>query len=179
MGVRVVGLALLMMAGSSAPVCADNLYRWTDLHGQVHFSDRPPASGPPSTVEKLPRPQYADPGIPDGHYAVTQQWQRLQAERQARQHEQRERQRQARELALREREVAAAERAAAQAAVAPSNDHPVWVVPRRHPPVYRPGKPPRPTPYTGLWKPDHPAFRPRSRPQPRRDARPPGMRLGF
>ena len=182
METRVAGsalTALLMLASMGVPVGADSLYRWVDAEGQVHFSDRAPASGPSTTVERLPRPTYADPDLPSGHYAVTEQWQRLQAERLARQREQRERQRQARELALREREVAAAERAAGQATVTPSSGGPVWAVPQRHPPWFRPGRPPRAVPHSGLWKPDHPAYRPRTGPGRRHNAKGPGMRLGF
>lgn len=163
----------------STPVFAENLYRWTDATGRVHFSDRAPPPDVATTVDELQRPAYANSGVPAGHYGVTQQWQRLQAERLARQREQRERQRQARELALREREVEAAERAAEQAVDRASSGSSVWIVPRRHIRRYRPGRPPHHVPNTGLWKHDHPAYRLPSRPGRRHDPHLSGMRLHF
>jgi len=174
---HMVGLLMVALAFSH-PGTAAELYRWTDADGRVHFSDRPPpAAEVPAEVERLPTPRFADPGIPPGHYSVTEQWQRLQAERLIRQREQWERNREARELTLREREVAAAERAAEELA-APSNvSGAVWVGPRRPWYGHRPG---RPQPHTGLWKPDHPAFRPPPpvRPHPRPMPRGGGMRIG-
>lgn len=169
MGIRVVraGSVALLMVSLSAPVCADQLYRWIDADGQVHFSDRAPAQATPSPVEQLPRPTYADPGISPEHYAITQQWQRLHEERLARERARRESDYQTRELALREREIEAAERAAEPSAVQPSWGVPVWTVPRRHLPHRRPDKWPYHRPNTGLWKPDHPAYRPPSRPHRR------------
>ncbi|MDJ0739106.1 MAG: DUF4124 domain-containing protein [Gammaproteobacteria bacterium] len=171
-GAPLAALLTVWLAGAlTPPAGADALYRWIDADGRVHFSDRPPMPGAPASVERLPTPRYADPGIPSGHYSVTEQLQRLQAERLAREQQRRERQREAREQALREREVAAAERAAEQAAAAPALRTPVWVTPRLRPPTYRHGHHPRgpapATPYTGLWKPDHPAYRPpQRRPKP-------------
>lgn len=153
---------------------AADLFRWTDAEGRVHFSDRPPVTGSVEDVEQLPRPQFEDPGIPEGRYSVTEQWQRMQAERLAREREQSERSRQARELALREREVAASERAVENTSATGSVASPVWVVPGRpHRPVRPPHRPGvSPPPNYGLWKPDHPAFRPPSyrRPHPQRGA---------
>ena len=166
--VALLGTVLTM----SSVVSANGLYRWIDADGRVHFSDRAPDVGVvPSEVERLPTPQFVDPGVPPGHYSVTEQWQRMQAERLARQEQQRERARQAREFALREREVAAAERAAEQPTVSSAVGYPVWTGPRRH---YHKHKPVRPVPYSGLWKPDHPAFRapshPYARPKPKAGA---------
>jgi hypothetical protein len=171
---RLVGsLAALVLASSAF---SGGLYRWTDADGQVHFSDQPPAVGAYEEVQRLATPRFVDPGIPDGHYSVTEQWQRMRTERQARQDAQRERARQARELALREREVAASERAAEQASTSGAVSSPVWIVPRRPGHHYRPHHPPaRPLPGAGLWKPDHPAFRPPLRPQPRPGSGPGGV----
>jgi hypothetical protein len=165
----------------SLPASGGELYRWTDAEGRVHFSDRAPASEVPAEVERLPTPRFADPGIPPGHFSVTEQWERLQAERLVRQREQWARNREARELTLREREVAAAERAAEQFSEPSTVSGAVWVAPRRpwhrHRPGHRPG---RPVPYSGLWKPDHPAYRPPppTRPHPRPTPRGGGMRIG-
>jgi hypothetical protein len=156
---RAVGIALLTGV-LCTPVGADNLYRWTDADGRVHFSDQAPPPATPALVERLPLPQYVDPGVPAGHYSVTQQWRRLYEERLAREQERRERRREVQELALRKREVEAAERAADSAAAPPPLTTPVWIAPRPHRPWHRPGKPLRPAPDTGLWKPDHPAYRP-------------------
>jgi hypothetical protein len=172
----VVGLVLAVLAVSQA-LSAAELYRWTDADGRVHFSDRPPAAEATTGVERLPTPRFADPGIPPGHYSVTEQWERLQAERLVREREQWERNREARELSLREREVAAAERAAEELSTPSTVSGAVWVGPRRPWHGYRPGRPP---PHNGLWKPDHPAYRPLppARPHPRPTPRGGGMRIG-
>jgi hypothetical protein len=167
---------LLVVSGPFVPgsASAAELFRWTDAEGRVNFGDRPPVAAGVEEVEQLPRPQFVDPGIPEGRYSVTEQWQRMQAERLAREREQSERSRQARELALREREVAASERAAENVSATGSVASPVWVVPGRpHRPVRPPHRPGHtPPPNYGLWKPDHPAFRPPShhRPHPQRGA---------
>ena len=174
------GAAVLLIAALSATsVSADALYRWTDADGQVHFSDRAPAPGAPGAVEALPTPQYTEPGLPAGHYSVVRQLQRMQAERLARERERRERERQARELALREREVEAAERAADQADAPSSGGTPVWILPRPQRPRYRPGRPSHAVPYSGLWKPDHPAYRPPTRPHRRWGTDAPGVWIRF
>ena len=152
-------IALALLPAMSAA----ELYRWTDTDGRVHFSDRAPVGEPLDRVERLPAPQFADPGIPSGHYSVTEQWQRLQQERLARQRQQWERAREARELALREREVAASERAADNVSATRSVGSVGWGVPVR---PRHPHRPVRPTPHSGIWKPDHPAYRPPSRHRP-------------
>jgi hypothetical protein len=151
---------------------ASELYRWTDADGQVHFSDRPPAAGTYDEVRHLPAPRFADPGIPPGRYSVIEQWERLRDERLAREQERREYAKQARELSLREREVAASERAADNGAAPPTVVSPVWIGPRYpgrphrpHPPPHHP--PGQPKPDIGMWKRDHPAFRPPSYKHPR------------
>ncbi|WP_237067778.1 DUF4124 domain-containing protein [Microbulbifer guangxiensis] len=50
----------LILAGTTAS--ADELYRWVDEHGQVHFGDRPPASASAEDVgEALTPINSADP----------------------------------------------------------------------------------------------------------------------
>ncbi|TCJ11929.1 glutaredoxin family protein [Parasulfuritortus cantonensis] len=47
---RVCVLLFALLAG--LPVLAGDLYRWTDSHGQVHYSDQPPPAGA-KTVKRL------------------------------------------------------------------------------------------------------------------------------
>lgn len=168
--------ALMALAHLALPTTADQFYRWTDAEGRVHFSDRPPTAAPDTTVEKRTLPRFAEPATSPGEYSVLQQWQRLSEERRAQAQARREREDRAREYSLRQREVAAAERAAEQAAAQPAYTGPVWLAPPRFRPGHRPGRWPTQLPATGLWKRDHPAYRPRgpgNRPHPRN----PGVRL--
>ena len=158
-------MALLWFGATSS--LAEQLYRWTDEQGRVHFSDRAPDGSVAGEVEALPTPQFADPGTTPDRYSVLQQWQRLSAERQAQQRARQENRYRSRELALRQREVAAAERAAEQPGASTGVWGPVWYTPPihrpGHPPGHRPGKRPSQLPSHGLWKRDHPAYRPHRR----------------
>jgi hypothetical protein len=164
-------LVLALSSLSAHTSLAEQLYRWTDEQGRVHFSDRAPEGSVAGEVEALPTPQFADPDTTPDTYSVMQQWQRLSAERQAQERARQEQKYRSRELALRQREVAAVERAAEQPVTRTGVWGPVWPVPPIHRPGHppgqgpghRPGKPPTQLPSQGLWKRDHPAYRPHSR----------------
>ena len=169
------GLLVLLAATPAVPADGDSLYRWTDDLGRTHFSDRPPATASPPRVERFRAPSYADSGVPDDHFSVTNQLKRMQTERLERERERREREQAAREQALREREVAAAELAAEQAAGRESRAGVIYAPPwgSRYPHRGRPHRPhpPRQVRPPSLWEPDHPAYRayprhPRGRPVP-------------
>lgn len=150
----------LLCAIASPGMADDVLYRWTDASGQLHVSDRPP----PAEVdaERFAAPSYQAPDPEGDTYSVTRQLERMQQARLAQQQARDERRRAEREQALREREISHREAAEATSAVPP-----VYIVPRPSYP-YRPRPrwdgyvPPR----TGLWKRDHPVYRPRDWPPP-------------
>jgi hypothetical protein len=58
---------LLLLSAVVMPVCAQQVYKWTDANGQVHFSDQPPPGaassaevvGEKSKIAPAPRPQPA------------------------------------------------------------------------------------------------------------------------
>lgn len=51
----VKALVLVLAALASGPVSgADEIHRWVDQHGQVHFGDRPPAGSAAEIVEVRP-----------------------------------------------------------------------------------------------------------------------------
>lgn len=50
---------LLLLSFAALPVAANNVYKWTDAAGQVHYSQTPPANGA-STVQPQKRLQ---PGV--------------------------------------------------------------------------------------------------------------------
>lgn len=168
LSVTQTSLLVMLLSMWTAASFSEQLYRWTDEQGRVHFSDRLPAGKLEAKVETLPTPQFAAPDVPPDRYSVVQQWQRFSAERQAQKQARQEKKDREREFALRQREVAAAERAAEQAAAPSDVGGTVWLAPPYyrggrwpgHRPGHRPGKPASPLPSHGLWKRDHPAYRP-------------------
>lgn len=49
-------LAAALAFGSGSSALADEVYRWKDSSGKVHFGDRPPAAADPKTVKKVTVP---------------------------------------------------------------------------------------------------------------------------
>ncbi len=115
------------------PVVAENLYRWSDDQGQVHYSDQPPDQPHGSVdVRALPRATQSQRAVGE-RYSVMEQVRQMEAER-----AERERARQAedmRRLQLQRRvfEVEAARANANQAARA-SASRPYFVHPPPPPP---------------------------------------------
>ena len=153
-------LAVLLLVSMGAPAItqADGLYRWFDSEGQLHFSDRPPVGG--YEADRLQVPSFVSPAVPpeQNPYSILNQTKRLQEQREAIARERRERLEREREYRLRQREIELQRQT--QQAPAPST---VVVYPRRY---YRPlpANPPHwpnyQRPNLGLWKRDHPAYRP-------------------
>jgi hypothetical protein len=57
-------VCLLLMA--AMPVCAQQIYKWTDANGQVHFSDQPPPSDSSSEpAGKVQKPEQPKPAVED------------------------------------------------------------------------------------------------------------------
>lgn len=156
-------LMATLLAVAATASAQDALYRWTDAQGQLHFSDQPPPTdGQPH--EQLPLPSYTEPALsPDqAPYSILNQARRLEAARRQMQRERLEQQQRDREFALRRRALEAQHE---QPMPTPPAVH---VVPRPpRPPVHVPGyRPPVGPPGSGLWQPDHPAYRPYPRPHP-------------
>ncbi|AOS96180.1 hypothetical protein AUP74_00711 [Microbulbifer aggregans] len=90
------GLLALLLATAVMPTAAEELYRWVDENGQVHFGDRPPGSVKAEDVgEELTPINSADPT-----QAVTTA-QRNQSVDLERQYQQRQKQQQQRQQAQR------------------------------------------------------------------------------
>ncbi|MCB1725220.1 MAG: DUF4124 domain-containing protein [Chromatiaceae bacterium] len=135
---------------------AQLLFRWVDADGQLHVSDRPPPGSP--DVERFPLPQYVEPDSASANYSIANQLDRMQRLRREREQAEHERRLRERELALQRRELELRERAAAAPEPSPAPTYVVPVRPRGHYDAnrwrgYRP-------PNLGLWKQDHPAYRP-------------------
>ncbi|MEX2525656.1 MAG: DUF4124 domain-containing protein [Gammaproteobacteria bacterium] len=89
MYIRAFILCLLVTAQLPSRAAADDLvYTWVDGDGVTHFSDAPPVkAAAPGNVETMSMPT----GFPDAadanedYYSITNQWQRIQEERTARQ----------------------------------------------------------------------------------------------
>jgi len=123
----IISAALIAAAAAlAAPVAsAETVHRWVDEDGVTHFSDTPPAAaGAAPEVETLSLP--ADfPEAEDTeatYYSVANQWQRMKAERAAKEERALERER------LRTERAAAREAAAAAAASAAAANRPPVVV---------------------------------------------------
>jgi hypothetical protein len=152
------------------------LFRWIDSVGRMHFGDRPPPAEA-EHVEELDMPSFATPSRPADQdpYSILNQLGRLEANRQHLERERRERALQEREYYLRKRELEALEQASDPSASGPVYGWPVYP---RHPidrpgrpghrPGHRPGRPKERAPnrIDRWYAPDHPAFRPRTRPRP-------------
>lgn len=160
---------LLLTLFVTADLCAgEQLYRWVDDQGQVHFSDQPPShSTVPVQIQPLPPPVRPPT---DDRYSVMNQVKRLEGERQqleaARRTEKLIRLEEARRLA----EIEAARAQARQAdAEAERARQPVYIVypwfrkPPRTGPDHRPDRPDRP-PRGSDSRPDPPDGRSLTRP---------------
>ncbi len=90
MSVRVLTLCCLLTAQCFLPAAAEGVvYTWVDEEGITHFSDTPPgkAANAAGDVEAMAMPA-GFPDVPDAaddYYSITNQWQRLQDERESRQ----------------------------------------------------------------------------------------------
>ncbi len=151
-------LFLVLSIGVPTVTQADGLYRWFDNEGQLHFSDRPPVGD--YEADRLQVPSFVPPVVSPEQdpYSILNQTRRLQEQREAIARERRERLEKEREYRLRQREIELQQQA--QQAPAPPT---VVVYPRRHYrplPVHPPRWPGYQRPNFGLWKPDHPAYRP-------------------
>ncbi len=154
----VAALSFLLLTGSVA-AGANGLYRWLDEQGQPHFSDRPPTDG--QAAEQLRRPSFAPPRVsPDQDpYSILNQAKRLEARREAIELARRERLASEREYRLRQRQIELQQQAmrtppaTSPAVVYRQPRHRPLPAHRRHWHGYR-------RPNYGLWKPDHPAYRP-------------------
>ena len=171
------GLRTAILAATAclafAPVGdADEMYRWVDPQGNVHFSDQPPPPGMPQQ-DQWTAPEFVAP--PPNPYAIVDQLQRLQAQREAAVRARLEQQE--REARLRQLERDAQRSAAPPPDEPPGSYAPLYVYPGTPPnPGWRP-RPPRPG--HGSWTPtdDHPTYwpnygvRPAPRPPPAPKAR--------
>lgn len=131
--IRSISLPLLLVAFTSAPVSAFDVYRWVDAKGTVHFSQWEPA-GVETPVETVTVEEGSTTGIGGDVYPIEQQaeamaalWAEIELQRSSRQ-------------ALRQQSVPAP---------APYSDDspafwPVWNAGR--PPHVRPPFPPHPLP---------------------------------
>ena len=151
-------LTVLLLVSLGTPVFtqADGLYRWFDSEGQLHFSDRPPVGG--YEADRLQVPSFVPPAVPpeQNPYSILNQTKRLQEQREDVARKRQERLEKEREYRLRQREIELQQ----QAQQAPAT---VVIYPRRyyrplpvHPPHWRNYQ----RPNLGLWKRDHPAYRP-------------------
>lgn len=143
-------LLLILLVGTD-PCAADQVFRWVDDQGQVHFSDRPPSNpAVPVQIQPLPAsPRVRQPA--DHTHSVMNQVRRLEAEREqieaARREEKLRRLEEARHLAEIEESRARARQADAEAERA---RRPVYSI---YPRFWRP---PRPRPDHRPDKPGHP-----------------------
>lgn len=54
---------LVVIASLSAPVAADQIYRWTDANGLIHFSSQPPPHGEYRRITPELPPATSAPGV--------------------------------------------------------------------------------------------------------------------
>jgi hypothetical protein len=89
---RILLISLALAALASQPLCATEVYRWTDENGVVHFSQTPP---PPSESEvsklALDNTQPADYDPEADIYGVAEQQERMKAWREEREKKRQER----------------------------------------------------------------------------------------
>jgi hypothetical protein len=167
-GFLLIAPALPLLLASAAGVLhaeqAGTLYRWIDGDGVPHFADQPPPGGS-RQAERLAMPAYTPPELPvdEQPYSILNQLERMETQREKLARERREKRQQDREYLLRKRELELRREGPATTAL---TGPPVFAYPQprywRHPyPWPGPGgRPSPPTGPSGLWQPDHPAYRP-------------------
>ena len=155
----------LLLVGAAA---AETVYRWTDERGEVHFSDRPPATGAPSAeqVEVAPAPAGAGG---DDYYSVVNQARRLEEQRLERERQQAEIQ-----VLQRQAEPPAPSREERGDSGPPGASHSIWVAPPAYwgPGAWQGYRPPygsaEPLPYPPRPNPGHRPHPDRPAPEPER-----------
>jgi N-acetyl-beta-hexosaminidase len=54
---------LILIAGFSTVATGDEIYRWTDKDGMIHFSSQPPLNGDYKRITPAPPPPTSAPGV--------------------------------------------------------------------------------------------------------------------